>query len=512
MLISLFLLLVHAVALANGFSSLVNSPVDGAINTVSGTQKSPSSDQDNETEESKALLSILGGETGLSDFFDSVWQHQPALIRTSISTSATSATLNNVHFDEEKMKLSPFEELIGQGWTILTDLMEQPFRPNENEPPLVIHNGLVQHPQEWMPAYSSTSLYAPYLNGSTVMQAHADCLSPWLAAFCQDLQKTFPYVYTNTYITPPHSRALNCHADDRDVLVVQLAGSKHWQVKKEVPIPFPYPHEQVGKADLEVPDYVEQGEDALTCTLQPGDVLYIPRGHCHQAQCTDELSFHVTIAVATFDWTLAGMIHQASKNILTNALQHRKSILPLQGLQHVPGNDDKTTTTKKQALQTQIDQALDLLHQQITPDAVLNNLQARIDPHRERAHVGREAQIQRGLVRLNSHRHNNNNNNNDNTKPSPAVIGMLASKQINFDTKLRAATDEERQQLPRVSKLQVREEMAQDVQSILAELKANPASLSDILSLRTSPAWCQLAWLGFAKQAVEVGELALAEE
>jgi hypothetical protein len=396
-------------------------------------------------------------------------------------------------WNEERMVAHPYEELIRHGWHALTDLLEQPFLPQENEPPLVIHNGNVQHPQEWMPAYGSTSLYGPYLNGSSVMQAHADCLSPWLAAFCQDLERTFPCVYANTYLTPPQSRALNLHADDRDVLVVQLVGSKHWQVMKEVPIEFPYPHEQVGKGDLQVPKHVLEGGEALTCTLQPGDVLYIPRGHCHQAKCTDDLSFHVTIAVATFDWSLAGMIHQATKNILTSVPDYRKGILPLEGLD--PQDPNKV-------LQQQIDNAMETLREQITPDAILCNLQARVQPHRQRAKVNRDRQLERFRSRKS-------------LAPSPLPVGILAAKQVNFRTRLRAATDEEREQLPRKVQLQVREELANDVESILTELRGDPSleySLAELQSRRrTSTIWCDLAWLGLAKQAVEVGELALAE-
>lgn len=40
----------------------------------------------------------------------------------------------------------------------------------------------------------------------------------------------------------------------------------------------------------------------------------------------DYISFHVTIAVATFDWTLAGILNVASKSILTKVEDYRKGI------------------------------------------------------------------------------------------------------------------------------------------------------------------------------------------
>ena len=465
---------------------------------------------------SRALESMLRNNDGMTiaAFFKSIWQQSPALFRNGstqdraeTSQAEDGSSGSSGVWKDDQMQLQPYEELVQEGWHVLTDLLEQPIMardPQTNEqqdPPLVIHNGNVQHPQEWMPAYGTTSLFAPYVNGSSVMQAHADCLSPWLAAFCQDLQHTFPYVYANTYLTPPHSRALNLHADDRDVFVVQLVGSKEWEVMQEVPIAYPYPHEQVGKGDLQVPPHVVEGGTSLSTTLQAGDVLYIPRGHCHHAKCTDDLSFHVTIAVATFDWTLAGMLHMASKSVLMNVNDYRKGILPMEALdEHNP----------REALQEQIDSAIDLLQKTITPEAVLNNLQARIEPHRQRATVQRERQLERarsmGIAQSN------------------IAVGSLAAKHITLSTKVRAATGKDQEQLQELmgrapGKLHVRDELAEDVSAILSQLQSDPAlkpSVSDLKSLVSSasgpsPVWCDLAWLGFAKQAVELGELAVVD-
>jgi hypothetical protein len=81
------------------------------------------------------------------------------------------------------------------------------------------------------------NLFAAYLDGCSVVLNHADWLCPYMASLCLDLQKQFPHVYANTYLTPPDSQAVNAHADDRDVLVIQVFGKKHWKVYQNVPIP-----------------------------------------------------------------------------------------------------------------------------------------------------------------------------------------------------------------------------------------------------------------------------------
>ena len=416
------------------------------------------------------------------------------------------------------MQSNPYETTIQNGWQVLTDLLEQPIMARHpqtgepHDPPLVIHQGHVQHPQEWMPAYQSTSLYAPYLNGSSIMQAHADCLSPWLAGLCQDLEKTFPYVYANTYLTPPNSRALNLHADDRDVFVVQLVGTKQWEVMKEVPIEFPYPHEQVGKKDeMPVPQYVVEGGTSIATKLHAGDVLYIPRGHCHHAMCTDDLSFHVTIAVATFDWTLAGMLHMATKSVLMQEPQFRMGLLPLEGLVTTDQKNRNNDNNPHVALQAQIDSAIELLRRTITPEAVMNNLQARIEPHRQRAKVQRDLQLERARM-LDGSSHSS----------GKFAVGSLAAKHMTLRTKVRAVTPKDRADLQELMKnqnssetvlSQMRNDLVEDAKRVFSHLQqAETVTVAELKTLieseNVSSVWCDLAWLGFAKRAVELGEMA----
>jgi hypothetical protein len=131
----------------------------------------------------------------------------------------------------------------------------------------------------------------------------ADCVDEACRKLSVSLRTHLPHAYVQLYATPPHAQAVDAHADDRDVFVVQLEGKKSWVVYAVPPVPFPNNDEQAGKAFALPPDFETQAPRAVECTLKRGDVLYVPRGFVHAATCGAAPSLHATVAVATYDWT-----------------------------------------------------------------------------------------------------------------------------------------------------------------------------------------------------------------
>ncbi len=92
-------------------------------------------------------------------------------------------------------------------------------------------------------------------------------------------------------MTPAGARALVPHYDVQDVFVVQTAGHKHWQVHA--------PHVALPVAGQDCPPQgVEPGELLLDVVLEPGDVLYLPRGFVRVATALDRTSLHASICTA----------------------------------------------------------------------------------------------------------------------------------------------------------------------------------------------------------------------
>jgi ribosomal protein L16 Arg81 hydroxylase len=444
--------------------------------------------------ESRVLHSILKNKMTSADFFRHVWQQKAAHfpfegISKPLSPSEVGSSWRN-----DVMKERPFDEIRRNGWHILQDILQraqlQKDHTKEHKHPLIFQNRELQSPQKIKTLYGN-SLFTPYLDGCSVVLNHGDLLSPWIASLSQDLQKEFPHVYANCYLTPPDSQAVSPHADDRDVLVLQLVGSKQWKVYQRVPVPYPYPHEQVGKDKVPVPQSVLDGPLCIDKTLQPGDVLYMPRGFVHEAHSPpNELSFHITIALATHDWSLAGMISMETERLMTQVIDYRRSVLPC--------GDPKD-------LQTQLDRAMDMLKEKITVESITVKLKRRLDNHNQRAFGSRMKLIQ-------------------NARFPPvqediqSITGPIVATMITYTSVIRAATPEERSSVstedgsPRG--LNVREEIADSIYAIIRTLKSDSSIKCPVVGLRNllpgeNHRVCDLALLSLAKRAVELGAFAV---
>jgi ribosomal protein L16 Arg81 hydroxylase len=109
----------------------------------------------------------------------------------------------------------------------------------------------------------------------------------------------------NLYCSPLAQKGFNCHYDDHEVLILQIAGRKEWLIFPET---IAAPVAALRSADQLPPDVPPY----LQCTLEPGDVLYIPRGHWHYAiACTTSAAadptpaLHLTLGIdcqTGLDW------------------------------------------------------------------------------------------------------------------------------------------------------------------------------------------------------------------
>eukprot|EP00884_Botryococcus_braunii_P007556 jgi/Botrbrau1/16801/Bobra.150_2s0029.2 len=97
----------------------------------------------------------------------------------------------------------------------------------------------------------------------------------------------------NAYLTPPASQGFAPHWDDIDAFIVQLAGQKRWRLYApctEAEVLPMHSSEDLSPGEL--------GELMYEVVLQPGDVLYMPRGTVHQAEAlSDHHSLHITLSV-----------------------------------------------------------------------------------------------------------------------------------------------------------------------------------------------------------------------
>lgn len=132
--------------------------------------------------------------------------------------------------------------------------------------------------------------------GFTVIFDHAHRYSDSLALLCRSLNQEIGYNFqTNLYLTPSQSRGFNSHYDTHDVFVLQVHGRKKWSVYQS-PIQLPFRGQTHDSCSA------SRGEESLTETLEPGDLLYIPRGYFHEAGSQEDLSLHITLGVHSETW------------------------------------------------------------------------------------------------------------------------------------------------------------------------------------------------------------------
>lgn len=445
-----------------------------------------------ERQESLTLSSILESHgIDVEAFLSSAWQRACAIF----SAEPTKQTSEN-----------PYQEIINHPWDVLVQLLEEArcaAEQNPEEDDALLFKNLHLLETEERQIYDN-SHFSAFLDGCSVVINHADILSPWIAELCEDLQLSFPHAYANTYLTPPGSQTVDAHADDRDVFIIQVLGAKQWTVFQIIPIPYPYTDEQVGKGSLAVPDDVLHGPVMISRTLHPGDVLYMPRGYVHQAHAVDDQpSFHITVALATHDWTLAGLMSTATDKTLKSVIDYRKALPREFGT--LDWND--ISSSNKKTLQDQLDNAFHRLRNEITIESIHKNLRIKYDLHNQRASRCRR-QRQEAV--------NKRQPTADDIIGS--IVGKSAASRVFLTSSVRAATEQEKANLPGSNHprgLHVREEIYDGIMVVLNTIKQYPSQSFIVKDLRQllpdapSPQICDLTLLSFARQCVELGALAL---
>ncbi|MDR6508591.1 cupin domain-containing protein [Arthrobacter oryzae] len=158
-----------------------------------------------------------------------------------------------------------------------------------------------------------TALWRKFADGATlVLQALHRTWEP-VTDFSSRLSTELGHpVQANAYITPPQNRGFDDHYDVHDVFVLQIEGTKRWIIHEPVhtdPLrdqPWTDRRSTVAEA--------AKGEAYINTVLEPGDVLYLPRGWLHAAQAQGEVSIHLTLGIHS--WTRYALAEQLAQTAL----------------------------------------------------------------------------------------------------------------------------------------------------------------------------------------------------
>ncbi len=128
-------------------------------------------------------------------------------------------------------------------------------------------------------------------DGGTLILEQLQRYEPKLGLLCRLLGQEVGHSFeTNLYLTPARGKSSVPHWDNVDVFTLQVWGSKRWQIENERRI-FPVRPDRMGDRG-----HAFDGETS-SFTVHQGDLIYIPRGFMHVAECGPEASLHISLGM-----------------------------------------------------------------------------------------------------------------------------------------------------------------------------------------------------------------------
>ncbi|CAG2193440.1 NO66 [Mytilus edulis] len=225
----------------------------------------------NSTEEAKKIFECLIHPIKPEKFFKELWERKPLLVRRHLenyndgwfSTAELDKILRqeNIHFG------------VNLDVTTFTDGKRETHNPA----------GRAHAPVVW----------DFYQNGCSVRMLNPQTYSRNVWKLLSVLQEYFGCCCgANVYLTPPGTQGFAPHYDDIEAFILQLEGKKYWRLYSPRSDAETLPRTSSGNFSED-----DIGEPILDVVLEPGDLLYFPRGVIHQGKALEDThSLHITVS------------------------------------------------------------------------------------------------------------------------------------------------------------------------------------------------------------------------
>jgi bifunctional lysine-specific demethylase and histidyl-hydroxylase MINA len=132
--------------------------------------------------------------------------------------------------------------------------------------------------------------------GATMVANDIDHLSAGLTAFADAMEQALGgKVQGNLYLSSRRRQGFGAHFDTHDVYAVHVEGTKTWHVyegRAEDPIAHPL-FKTFGREHHEK----AKGAKLLDVHMEPGDLLYLPRGQYHDALADEGGTVHIAFGI-----------------------------------------------------------------------------------------------------------------------------------------------------------------------------------------------------------------------
>ncbi|WP_181799216.1 JmjC domain-containing protein [Kitasatospora acidiphila] len=221
--------------------------------------------------ESPTLADWVGDVKG---FAEHQWQREPAIFTPEAAASPLDLDELDAAFDSGLLR-TPYLEMVRSDKVTI---------PPEAYTTSRVVNGITHH------GFADRAKVVALLRtGATLLLR---CVNQWhrptgdlVARLSEELDRRVEAFF---FVTPAGGQGLATHRDDADVFVLQAAGRKTW-----------YVHDAPAVADWQLGELAddEHSPRRLHGVLDPGSVLYIPRGFAHRAVGAAGLSAHLSLTV-----------------------------------------------------------------------------------------------------------------------------------------------------------------------------------------------------------------------
>lgn len=142
--------------------------------------------------------------------------------------------------------------------------------------------------------------------GAAVVLEGIDILDPGINEFTARLDDSLPCVLSNSevFFSQQDNEAYEGHCDADDVLVVQLAGKKTWQL---------FQPQQRRYANIQELNEQQLGPVMQEIAMRPGDALYVRAGVPHRCITSAPFSLHMSFDLVDNTPTTAEIAAEATK-------------------------------------------------------------------------------------------------------------------------------------------------------------------------------------------------------
>ena len=165
---------------------------------------------------------------------------------------------------------------------------------DNNDIDLILNGKIVSRTEVVNPAeiFQQGQLLKFLQKGATLKFNNLQKRVPEIAEFVSELRYEIGYsnLTVNAYSSFPGKQGFVSHYDPYEIFILQIDGAKEWKVFPET---LKYPLESQPSMYFEPPE----ANPYLNTVLEPGDVLYLPRGHWHYAIAVGKPSLHITLGI-----------------------------------------------------------------------------------------------------------------------------------------------------------------------------------------------------------------------